>query len=333
MKLTITGAAGFLGRRLTRTLLERGSLPGADGKPQEIERIVAFDAMPYRGPEHDDPRVTAMEGDLSDTDALTKAIPDDTDGVFHMAAVVSAGAEADFDLGMRVNLYGTIGVLDRCRALAHAPRLVFASSIASYGGDMPPQILDETPQTPQNSYGIQKAIGEMLVQDYSRKGFLDGRALRLPTIVVRPGKPNKAASTFASSIIREPLCGKEAVCPVSPDTVMPLMSPRKVIEAFIAAYELDGAKLGASRSLLLPGLSVSVQEMADALKRAGGQEALDLIRWAPDPAIQKIVSGWPTHVAPKRAPALGIHADASMDDIVTAFVEDDLEAQKAGAYS
>jgi nucleoside-diphosphate-sugar epimerase len=331
MKIVITGAAGFLGRKLTRTLLDKGKLVGRDGREQPITQLVLFDTVEFSGPEAADPRVSVVAGDVTDRQTVERIIPYDVDGVFHLAAVVSAAAEADFDLGMGVNLHGTMHLLERLRATGRKPKLVFSSSIATYGGKMPPEIRDDTPQTPQTSYGIQKAAGELLVSDYSRKGFIDGRSLRLPTIVVRPGKPNRAASTFASSIIREPLTGREAVCPVSPDTVMPVMSPRRVIDAFVKAFEVDASRLGSWRSILLPGLSVTVEEMAAALGRVAGSQAVDLIRWAPDADIQKIVAGWPTRVAPERAIELGIEADASMDDIIRAFIEDDLEAQKAGA--
>jgi len=330
MKIVITGAAGFLGKRLAKTLLAKGTLVGRDGKEQPISQLVLFDAVDYTGPESEDPRVSVVSGDITDKTSVERMIPHDVDGVFHLAAVVSAAAEADFDLGMAVNLHGVMHLLERLRATGRKPKLMFTSSIATYGGAMPPEIRDDTPQTPQNSYGIQKAASELLVSDYSRKGFIDGRSLRLPTIVVRPGRPNKAASTFASSIIREPLTGREAVCPVSPDTVMPIMSPRRVIEAFVKAFEIDAGQLGSWRSILLPGLSVTVEEMAASLERVAGRHAVDLIRWAPDPDIQKIVAGWPTRLAPQRALKLGIETDGSMDEVIQAFIEDDLEAQKAG---
>jgi D-erythronate 2-dehydrogenase len=251
-----------------------------------------------------------------------------TDSVFHLAAVVSGEAEADTDLGYRVNLDGTRAVLDACRALATCPRVVFASSLAVYGGVLPPGVGDETPLTPQTSYGTQKAIGELLVNDYSRKGFVDGRAVRLPTVVVRPGRPNRAASTFASSMIREPLSGREAVCPVLPDTVMALASPRRVVAGLLRAHDLPGDAFGASRSLQLPGFSVAVGEMAEAVRRAGGAEAHGRIRWMPDPQIQRIISGWPQALAAPRAEALGFSADTNIDEVVRAFIEDDLETQK-----
>src|SRR5580700_1805454 len=235
MRIVITGGCGFLGRRLALLLLDKGSRRGA------IDELVLFDNAPSALPLPDDKRVRTVTGDIADRDTAQRLISPGTDAVFHLAAIVSGQAEADTDLGYRVNLDGTRAVLDACRALGSAPRLVFASSLAVYGGALPPAVGDDTALTPQSSYGAQKAIGELLVNDYSRKGFVDGRALRLPTVVVRPGRPNRAASTFASSIIREPLTGKDAVCPVSPDLVMALASPRRVVAALHRAHELPGS--------------------------------------------------------------------------------------------
>ena len=248
--------------------------------------------------------------------------------MFHLAAIVSGQAEADTDLGYRVNLDGTRAVLDACRALGSSPKLIFASSLAVYGGALPPEVGDATALTPQSSYGAQKAIGELLVNDYSRKGFVDGRALRLPTVVVRPGRPNRAASTFASSIIREPLCGRGAVCPVSSDTVMALASPRRVVAGLVHALDIPAAAFGASRSLQLPGFSVSVGEMAAAVRRAAGAAAYGRISWQPDPAIQAIVGSWPQALAAPRAEALGFGRDRDIDEVVAAFIEDDLPLQR-----
>jgi len=248
--------------------------------------------------------------------------------VFHLAAIVSGQAEADTDLGYRVNLDGTRAVLDACRALGTTPRLIFASSLAVYGGALPPEVGEATALTPQSSYGAQKAIGELLVNDYSRKGFIDGMALRLPTVVVRPGLPNRAASTFASSIIREPLTGRDAVCPVSPHTVMALASPRRIVAGLVHALDLPSGALGASRTLQLPGFSVSVGEMAEAVRCAGGEEAYRHISWEPDPQIQAIISSWPQALAAPRAEALGFGRDSGIDEVIAAFIEDDLEQQR-----
>jgi nucleoside-diphosphate-sugar epimerase len=318
MRVVITGGCGFLGQRVALQLLAR----------HDVDELVLFDNAPSALPLPEDKRLSVTTGDIADREAVRRVISPGTDSVFHLAAVVSGQAEADTDLGYRVNLDGTRAVLDAGRALGTCPRVVFASSLAVYGGALPPAVGDETPLTPQTSYGTQKAIGELLVNDYSRKGFVDGRAVRLPTIVVRPGRPNRAASTFASSMIREPLAGREAVCPVSPDTVMALASPRRIVAGLLHAHDLPADAFGASRSLQLPGFSVAVGEMAAAVRRAGGQAAYARIRWAPDPQIQQIISGWPQALRTPRAEALGFSADAGIDEVVKAFIDDDLEMQK-----
>ena len=318
MRVVITGGCGFLGRRVALQLLARG----------DVDEFVLFDNAPSALPLPDDKRVNIVTGDIADHQAVRRVISAGTHSVFHLAAVVSGQAEADTDLGYRVNLDGTRVVLDACRALGTCPRVVFASSLAVYGGALPPAVGDETPLTPQTSYGTQKAIGELLVNDYSRKGFLDGRAVRLPTVVVRPGRPNRAASTFASSMIREPLCGQDAVCPVSPDTVMALASPRRIVAGLVHALSIPADAFGASRSLQLPGFSVAVGEMAAAVRRAGGETALHRISWQPDAQIQAIVSGWPQTLAAPRAEQLGFACDRDIDEVVEAFIEDDLPLQK-----
>jgi D-erythronate 2-dehydrogenase len=329
MKIVITGGAGFLGRRLARTLLQRGTLVGPSGAEEPIDTIVVLDTVTPEPAVTTDPRLHVATGDITDRATLAQVIDDRTSSVFHFAAVVSAAAEADFDLGMRINLHGTLAVLEACRALPHSPRLVFTSSIASFGGPLPAVVDDTIPQTPQTSYGAQKAIGELLVHDYSRKNFVDGRAVRLPTIVVRPGKPNRAASSFASSIIREPLTGLEAVCPVSPETRLAILSPRQAVAAFIRAHDLPAAAFEHTRSLIVPGLSVQVSDMVAALQRAAGAQAVQHIRWQPDAEIQRIISSWPGAFTSPRALRLGFQADANMDAIVQAFIEDDLPAQRA----
>jgi nucleoside-diphosphate-sugar epimerase len=318
MRVVITGGCGFLGQRVALQLLARG----------DIHELVLFDNAPPALPLPENRRLSVATGDIADREAVRRVISPGTHSVFHLAAVVSGQAEADTDLGYRVNLDGTRAVLEACRALGTCPRVVFASSLAVYGGALPPAVGDDTPLTPQTSYGTQKAISELLVNDYSRKGFVDGRAVRLPTVVVRPGRPNRAASTFASSIIREPLAGREAVCPVSPDTVMALASPRRIVAGLLHAHDLPADAFGANRSLQLPGFSVAVGEMATAVRRAGGEAAYARIRWQPDPQIQQIISGWPQVLRGPRAEALGFAADTGIDEAVQAFIEDDLEVQK-----
>jgi nucleoside-diphosphate-sugar epimerase len=318
MRVVITGGCGFLGQRVASQLLARC----------DVEELALFDNAPPAVPLPEDKRLNVVTGDIADREAVRRVISIGTHSVFHLAAVVSGQAEADTDLGYRVNLDGTRAVLDACRTLGSCLRVVFASSLAVYGGALPPAVGDDTPLTPQTSYGTQKAIGELLVNDYSRKGFIDGRAVRLPTVVVRPGRPNRAASTFASSIIREPLAGREAVCPVSPTTVMALASPRRIVAGLLHAHDLPADAFGATRSLQLPGFSVAVGEMAAAVRRAGGETAYARIRWQPDPQIQQIISGWPRELQAPRAETLGFSADAGIDEVVQAFIEDDLEMQK-----
>ncbi len=329
MRVVITGGTGFIGRRIALRLLERGALAGPDGRDVAIDELVLFDVAPPQLALPDDRRLRIVTGEVSDAALMRDLITKGTGSVFHLAAIVSGQAEADTDIGMRVNLDGTRTVLEACRALKSAPRVVFASSLAVYGGDLPPKVSEATPLTPQTSYGAQKAIGELLVNDYSRKGYIDGRALRLPTIIVRPGRPNRAASTFASSIIREPLSGVDVVCPVAREAVMPALSPRRVVDAFEKAHDLPGSKFGYNRALQLPGIAPSVGEMVEALRRIAGDAVVARIKWQPDPVIQKIVAGWPVGIDGSRAEALGIKADASFDEIIEGFIEDDLPAQKA----
>src|ERR1700751_4690532 len=318
MRVVITGGSGFLGHRLALRLLERG----------DVDELALFDTAPSALPLPEDRRLRLIIGNIADREMVREIITPGTGSVFHLAAVVSGEAEADTDLGYRVNLDGTRAVLEACRALETCPRLVFASSLAVYGGALPAAVGDETPLTPQTSYGTQKGIGELLVNDYSRKGFVDGRAVRLPTVVVRPGRPNRAASTFASSMIREPLVGREAVCPVSPDTVMALESPRRIAAGLLPAHDLPADAFSANRSLQLPGFSVAVGEMAAAVRRAAGEAAYARIRWQLDLQIQEIISSGPQVLQATRAEALGFAADTGIDEVVRAFIEDDLKMQK-----
>jgi nucleoside-diphosphate-sugar epimerase len=329
MKVVITGGGGFLGRRLARQLRSRSQLVGANGKPETIDEIVLFDVAPPPAEDLADNRVRAVTGDAADRKLVAEVIDAKTASVFHLAAVVSAGAEADFDLGYRSNLEGTLAVLEAARASGKRPRVVFASTLAVYGGEMPPEVNERVALTPQTSYGTQKAIGELLINDYTRKGFVDGRALRLPTIVVRPGKPNKAASTFASSIVREPLSGVDTVCPVTPETVMPILSPRKVIEAFVRMHELDGTSLGPARTLQLPGIAAKVGKLVSEMQRLGKGRKLGKVNWQPDPQIQQIVDGWPLGIGDTRGEKLGFQVDKDVAAVIEAFIEDDLPAQIA----
>jgi nucleoside-diphosphate-sugar epimerase len=316
MNIVVTGGGGFLGTRLAAKLLEQGTLGG-----KRISRLTLLDAAFPRDLPKDE-RLRIVTGDVSDKTVLEKAIAPDTDAVFHLAAVVSGQAEAEFDLGMRVNLDGTRLVLERLRQCAHPPRIVFSSSVAAFGGALPEVLDDSTTPAPQTSYGTQKVIGEYLVSDYSRKGYVDGRSLRLPTIVVRAGRPNAAASSFASSIIREPLNGEPSDCPVAAETGVWLLSPRRVVEAFIHAHDLPAGAWGANRVVNLPGITASVSEMLGALKKLAGARAAERVAFKPDARIQAIVRTWPVRFRTSRALEMGFRADPDVESVIRAYAED-----------
>lgn len=324
MKAVITGGAGFIGLRLARRILERGQLPGPSGKLEAVDSVVLFDnVVPSARPADLDPRAQFVAGEISDRDAVFKLMDRPDIAVFHLASVVSGGAEQDFDLALKVNLDGHLHVLEALRRLESKPRYVFSSSIATYGGaTVPKKVGDATRHTPQTTYGATKSIGELLVNDYTRKGFIDGRSARLSTVIVRPGKPNKAASSFVSAVIREPLNGVDYELPVGLETTMPVVGYRTVVEGIIALYETDGARLGDDRALNLPNISVTVAEMIDSLKRVAAGRKLGQISVNIDPFIAPIVAGWPTHVDAARAEGLGLPKDKGLDSIIGAYIAD-----------
>ncbi|MFM5252681.1 D-erythronate dehydrogenase [Aeromonas hydrophila] len=311
MQIIITGGGGFLGQKLARALLH-SSLPFSE------LLLVDIQAPPALA----DPRVRCLQADLTAPGVAESLISERTTVVYHLAAIVSSHAEQDFDLGWQVNLDTTRSLLEACRHARPGIRFVFTSSLAVYGGPLPELVNDGTALTPTSSYGTQKAMGELLVNDYSRKGYVDGLALRLPTICVRPGKPNRAASSFVSSIIREPLQGEVTVCPVSPDLRLWLSSPATVVANFLLAATLPK---GDARSINLPGISVTVGEMLTALTQAGGQAARDRVQFAADPAIERIVASWPGRIDNQRASALGFMADRTFADIIDSFITHDMQ--------
>lgn len=319
MKILITGGAGMIGRKLAQRLARDGSLAG-----RPITSVVLHDVVEApRCPDCPFP-MTVKVGDLSRPGEAEELVADRPDVIFHLAAVVSGEAELDFDKGYRINLDGTRYLFEAIRKAGNKPRVVFTSSIAVFGAPFPEAIGDEFFTTPLTSYGTQKAICELLLADYTRKGFLDGIGIRLPTICVRPGKPNKAASGFFSSIIREPLAGQEALLPVSEDVRHWHASPRAAVGFLLHAAALDGEVVGPRRNLTMPGVSVTVGEQIEALRKVAGDKVVARIRREPDPLIMQIVSGWPRNFDARRAIELGFRADSSFEEIIRIHIEDEL---------
>ena len=320
MKVLIIGGGGFLGQKLAKALAARGVLRGKAVTNLTLADLSAPPVVPAPF------SVNSCAADITDAAQVRTLIEDGPDVIYHLAAIVSGQAEAEFDLGMNVNLYGSINIFEAVRALGTAPVVVFTSSIAVYGGETPDPLEDWSNLNPQTSYGAQKAAAEILLNDFSRKGFFDGRALRLPTISVRPGKPNKAASSFMSSIFREPLQGQEAVCPVSPDYEHWFLSPRRCIENLIIGAEIPAESWGQNRCIMLPGRTHTIGGMVEAMRRVAGDEPVSRIRWEPDPELQKIVLGWRGKFNPVKALKLGFVRDESFEDNIRYFLEDDLNA-------
>jgi nucleoside-diphosphate-sugar epimerase len=329
MHILIIGAAGMIGRKLTSRLIADG---GLGGKPVTALTLVDVVEPPF--PAGFQGTVNRSAEDLSTPGIAAQCLADRPDVIFHLAAIVSGEAEADFDKGYRINLDGTRYLFEAIRQAGlvqpYTPRVVFTSSIAVFGAPFPEAIGDEFFTTPLTSYGTQKAIGELLLSDYSRKGFFDGIAIRLPTICIRPGTPNKAASGFFSNILREPLSGKEAVLPVSEDVRHWHASPRAAIGFLIHAATMDLATVGPRRALSMPGLSATVGEQIAALRKVAGEKAVALIRREPDPTIIKIVSGWARNFDTPRAKALGFVAESSFEEIIRAHIEDELGGKIGG---
>ena len=330
MKIVITGGAGFLGARLARQILKAGTLAVGGEKPAAVKSVLLIDRVPPPLDLAADPRVSALVGDLNlllDPGASPAiALDADVRVVYHLAAAVSGECEADFDLGMRSNVDATRALLQVCRAFDSRPMVVFASSLAVFGNSsaqpLPAVIEDNTLPTPQSSYGIQKFICEQLVADYGRKGFIQARNVRLMTVSVRPGKPNGAASSFLSGMIREPLAGMRAFCPVPRATPVALSSPDRTIEGLVRAASALDADWGALTAVNLPAISTTVGAMADALARLAGQPCADLIDWVPDETITRMISSWPARIAAGRAHALGLLPDADIDSLIAAHVRD-----------
>lgn len=318
MRILLTGGGGFLGARLARELLARGQLAG-----REIRELAIADLFPPPADIANDPRVRVHQGPMLQQQELFAS---GFDGVFHLASAVSGECEADFDLGLRSNLDSTRALLDGLRRAGNQPRLVFASSIAVFGPDaanpLPAQVSDTSLPTPQTSYGTHKLVCEYLIADWTRKGFIDGRAARLMTVTVRPGRPNGAASSFFSGIIREPLAGQEAICPVDPQVAHPVSSPAATVRGLITVYEASREQLGGRLALNLPAVNVTVGEMLQALEKVAGPAVRARVRFERDERIAGIVANWPRAALAPRAEALGLEPDASFEAIVRQYIAD-----------
>ncbi|WP_372697320.1 D-erythronate dehydrogenase [Arthrobacter sp. JSM 101049] len=313
MNIVVTGGGGFLGSRVIQLLLERKDRGEAG---VDFEQIISLDLAECPVA---DSRVRSVAGDVADPNLLASVITAETTGIFHLAAVLSGGSEEDFDLAMKINVGGTQAILDAARTSGVKPRIVFSSSLAVFGGLMPEVVPESLAAQPGSTYGAVKAIGELLVNEYSRKGFVDGRVCRLPTISVRPGKPNSAASSFASGLIREPLNGIPSDCPVPVDTRMWLSSPDIAVGNLVHALEVDAGLLGPWRTLNLPGISVTVDQMLESLANVGGREARELVTLNLDARVMDIVCSWPGDFDVERPLRLGFAKDVDFDDVVRQY--------------
>src|SRR3954463_12874377 len=327
MHILIFGAAGMVGRKLTERLAKEGTLGG-----RKIERATLHDVGEPQAPAHAPFAVRTVASDFALPGEAEKLVAERPDVIFHLAAIVSGEAETDFEKGYRINLDGTRMLFDAIRQIGqgYKPRVVFTSSIAVFGAPFPPSIPDDFHATPLTSYGTQKAICELLLSDYTRRGFFDGIGIRLPTICVRPGKPNKAASGFFSNIIREPLNGEEAVLPVPDDVMHWHASPRAAVGFLIHAATIDTTRLGARRNLTMPGVAATVTEQIEALRKIAGDNAAKRIRREPDPTIATIVAGWPRRFDARRARELGFAAERSFEEIIRIHIEDELGGRFVG---
>lgn len=323
MNVVITGGLGFLGQRLAAALLDRGTLAGSSGSQETLSTLVLFDHVaPEAPPFADDKRVRIVVGDIADRAIVDDLIDNATTSVFHLASIVSGEGERDFDAAMRVNLDGGLNVLEAMRARQTPGRLVATSSLAGYGGTLPDVVDETTRLTPQTTYGTTKVMLELLINDYARKGFVDGRTARLPTVIVRPGKPNAAASSFFSGVFREPLQGKPCAVPLAAETKVAVTGYRAVIDDLITLHDVPAADLGTDRAVGFPAINVSVRDMIDAVERAGGAEARAYVSMKQDAAVAAIVSTWPQALHANRASALGLTETQSLDGIVSDYMDD-----------
>lgn len=320
MHVVITGGLGFLGLRLAEALLARGTIADRLGVLRAITRLVLVDVASGSGAVPADPRVKICIGDIADVEFVTSLELHRADSIFHLAALVSGGAEADFSAGYRSNLFGTWNVLEALRLGGAKPRVVFASSVAAYGGDLPDVVPDDQYMVPESSYGVQKVMGELLINDLSRRGYIDGRSVRLPIIAIRPGAANTALSGWASAMVREPLKDKSYACPVEPSDRAFLLSPRRAIEGILIAHDSDAMLWGLDRSVMMAGTSCTAGEIVEALRRVAGDDVAQRIGWHPDPLTRSVITSWPTRFTNQKASRIGLLSDGSVDEIIRNYI-------------
>jgi nucleoside-diphosphate-sugar epimerase len=327
MRVLVTGAGGFVGGRLVSALLNELALTRAGGDAEQIGELILTDRSDaglsaFSG----NPRVRVEIGDFCEAEFRRALFVKRIDSIFHLAATLTTDAEADFARGLQVNLLGVIDLLEDCRSGGHRPRFIFPSSIAAFGGPLPDRVDDKVSQTPQTSYGTAKAVAELLINDYSRHGFVDGRVLRLPFVLIRPGAPNPSVSDRVASIVREPLHGRDVACPLDPETKIPVASVRCIAAALIKLHEVPADRFGHTRAMNLPSLTVTVAEMIEALDGFDYPGPRGKVSWERNDQLQAIVDGWPNCFVSEEASRLGIRSDASFTEILRAYVEDELRA-------
>jgi nucleoside-diphosphate-sugar epimerase len=324
MRVVITGGAGFIGRRLADRVLAAGQLTGPSGHAEVVDEVVLVDvAHPSGACASDDPRIRRVTGDIADVPLMASVTDRDDLSIFHLAAMVSAGCEQDFDGAMHANLDGTRVVFESARARPSCPRVVFASSIAAFGGPaVTDTVTDDTKLTPETTYGMLKAIGELLLNDYTRRGFVDGRTCRLPTVIIRPGRPNAAASSWVSGVFREPIGGRPAVVPIDLDIPVPLTGYSTVVENLLRMHEVDGALIGADRAVNLPAVCFTARQMIEAVSSTVNDRELGQISHRIDPSISKLFAGWAQRSRFDRATELGLEVDESLQSVIQTYIRD-----------